>query len=218
MRDYSQDYPGFVNPPDAAYPQGSPKNATTDTAEDGTPVEEKWVGDVWGFLQSIMSEAGTSVNGQTESVSNPQLITAIKKICRENGSDFISKNNGAIKLAANGILWQTKDLSSASQTVGGSGWYRADGGNRVETDVTSQRASGVTYTNTTDYDIEVTVNNDGIAGGSINFVIDGVGTAAGPFSGQSGRLSITKTVKPGSTYAITFSISPLQQWRELRIN
>lgn len=79
MRNYSQDYPGFVNPPDAAFPQGSPKNATTDTAEDGTPVEEKWVGDLWGFLQSVMADAGETPNGQTESVSNPQVLNALKK-------------------------------------------------------------------------------------------------------------------------------------------
>ncbi|AUR82875.1 hypothetical protein NVP1029O_42 [Vibrio phage 1.029.O._10N.261.55.A7] len=79
MRNYSADYPGFVNPPDAAYPQGSPKNATTDTAEDGTPVEEKWVGDYWGLAQSAMAQAGDTPNGQTDSVSNPQILTAIQK-------------------------------------------------------------------------------------------------------------------------------------------
>jgi len=79
MRKYNEDYAGFVNPPDSANPYGSPKNATTDTAEDGTPVEEKWVGDVWGFLQSIMVDAGETPNGQTESVANPQVLNALKK-------------------------------------------------------------------------------------------------------------------------------------------
>jgi len=79
MRKYNEDYAGFVNPPDAAYPNGSPKNATTDTAEDGTPVEEKWVGDVWGFFQSIITEAGETPNGQTESAANPQILSALIK-------------------------------------------------------------------------------------------------------------------------------------------
>lgn len=79
MRNYGVDYPGFVNPPDSAYPYSSPKNATTDTSEDGTPVEEKWVGDVWGFFQSAVSQAGVTPNGQTESVANPQILSAIQK-------------------------------------------------------------------------------------------------------------------------------------------
>lgn len=83
MRNYSKDYPGFVNAPDAAYPQGSPKNATTDTAEDGTPVEQGWVADQWGFMQSVMYEAGDTPNEQSESVSNPQILTALKKITRK---------------------------------------------------------------------------------------------------------------------------------------
>lgn len=88
MRNYGVDYPGFVNPPDAAYPYSSPKNATTDTAEDGTPVEEKWVGDVWGFNQSVMSEAGVTPNGQTESVSNPQILTALKSVIESDGKTY----------------------------------------------------------------------------------------------------------------------------------
>lgn len=88
MRNYAQDYPGFVNPPDAAYPQGSPKNATTDTAEDGTPVEQGWVGDVWGFNQSIMAESGVAPNGQTESVSNPQILTALKNVISNDGKSY----------------------------------------------------------------------------------------------------------------------------------
>lgn len=80
MRNYGADYQGFVNPPDSAYPYSSPKNATTDTAEDGTPVEEKWVGDVWGFFQSIAAEAAVTPNGQTESVSNPQILSMLKSI------------------------------------------------------------------------------------------------------------------------------------------
>lgn len=83
MRNYSKDYPGFVNAPDAAYPQGSPKNATTDTAEDGTPVEQGWVADQWGFMQSVMHEAGDTPNEQSESVSNPQVLTALKKITKK---------------------------------------------------------------------------------------------------------------------------------------
>lgn len=86
MRNYAQDYPGFVNPPDDAYPQGSPKNATTDTAEDGTPVEQGWVGDVWGFFQSLASEGGVAPNGQTESLANPQLVDALKSVIRKTSA------------------------------------------------------------------------------------------------------------------------------------
>lgn len=79
MKKYNEDYSGFVNPPTAAYPYGSPKNATTDTAEDGTPVEAGWVSDAWGFFQSAVDEAGITPNGQAESVANPQILGALKK-------------------------------------------------------------------------------------------------------------------------------------------
>lgn len=97
MKKYSEDYPGFVNPPTDAYPYGSPKNATTDTSEDGTPVEAGWVSDVWGFIQSIVKEAGVVPNGNADSVANPQILSALKKVQENHAStytDIVYKASG----------------------------------------------------------------------------------------------------------------------------
>ena len=80
MINYGIKYAGFVNAPNAAYPWASAKNSTTDTSEDGYPIEEAGVNDVIGFHSSIMAEAGDAPNGQPDSVANPQLLGALKKV------------------------------------------------------------------------------------------------------------------------------------------
>ena len=59
----------------------------------------------------------------------------------------IEYGGGAAAFDENGALFVTTDLTSASATVGGSGWYRPDGNDRTYKDLTSSRIVGVTYTN-----------------------------------------------------------------------
>jgi hypothetical protein len=49
-----------ANPPDADYPQGSFKNASTPTATDGTPVEADWANDRLGFTDWLISKGGVT--------------------------------------------------------------------------------------------------------------------------------------------------------------
>ena len=114
MRNYSKDYPGFVNAPNAAYPQGSPKNATTDTAEDGTPVEQGWVADQWGFMQSVMHEAGDTPNEQSESVSNPQVLNALKKITNGIVTQVLSANGYTTYKSGKTEQWGLYTLNAKS--------------------------------------------------------------------------------------------------------
>ena len=139
MRNYGIDYPGFVNPPDQAYPYSSPKNATTDTAEDGTPVEEKWVGDVWGFFQSAVSEAGITPNGQTESVSNPQILSAIKKIA--NIASLSSRVGQKAEIHSSKIpdwLLKADGSNGISRTVDDALWAHASASGLVISQATKE--------------------------------------------------------------------------------
>lgn len=79
MINVSTVYPGKTAAPDAAYPQGSAQNITTPGDGIGTPLEEQWVNDVFGFFQAAINEAGITPNGTPDSVSNPQILNAVKR-------------------------------------------------------------------------------------------------------------------------------------------
>jgi hypothetical protein len=57
-----------TNPASAAYPEGSAKNVSTPGGVDGTPLDEKWLNDVWGVLQKILDVAGITPSGVADTV------------------------------------------------------------------------------------------------------------------------------------------------------
>lgn len=66
LLDYSITYTGGADAPSAAYPQGKMRNPSTEGAGDETPLEEKWVNDIQGFLQAILLNAGITPSDVVE--------------------------------------------------------------------------------------------------------------------------------------------------------
>lgn len=79
--DPSTKYPGQVDTTDASgYPHGRARNATELNDGTGTPLEEAWLSDDWGFKQALLAEAGLSPSGEPDKVGASQYLEAIRRI------------------------------------------------------------------------------------------------------------------------------------------
>jgi hypothetical protein len=73
-------YGSRANPPTSAYPDGSIKNESVpDVSNDGTPLDQDWGNDWEGAKQAILANGNETPNGAPDSVSNPQILDALKK-------------------------------------------------------------------------------------------------------------------------------------------
>ena len=77
---YSNRYPGRFNVPDANYPQGSFKDRSAPGAKDGSYLNKDWANDGLAFLQSMLSSAGITPNGNVDTVQSGQYYSAFKKL------------------------------------------------------------------------------------------------------------------------------------------
>lgn len=85
----SDEFGSRANPPSQAYPSGSLKDETNPgTSNDGSPLSSRVGNDFQGFMQSVLSEAGIDANGNPDSVENPQILNAIKKVQESHASTY----------------------------------------------------------------------------------------------------------------------------------
>lgn len=78
MIDPSTEYSGQIDTSDpTGYPYGKPKNVSVSGDGTGTPLEAKWLSDVFGLFQALMAEAGLTPSGTPDKVGASQLLTAI---------------------------------------------------------------------------------------------------------------------------------------------
>jgi hypothetical protein len=87
--DPSTKYPGQILTSDpVGYPYGRPRNESGTGARNGTPLEEAWVSDLWGFLQAILLQAGITPSGTADKVGASQYLEALEYIATH--TDFTS--------------------------------------------------------------------------------------------------------------------------------
>lgn len=130
----SDEFGSRANPPTQAYPSGSLKDETNPGASnDGSPLSSRVGNDFQGFMQSALSEAGIDANGNPDSVENPQILNAIKKVQESHASTYTdivykaSDGNSAVgnmiagvpveinigeRCSTGGTLWELKTKSS----------------------------------------------------------------------------------------------------------
>lgn len=72
-------YPGQIAT-DANYPHGKARNLTVEGDGSGTPFEQAWVNDLWGFQQALLAAAGITPSGTPDRVGASQYLDAIKAI------------------------------------------------------------------------------------------------------------------------------------------
>jgi hypothetical protein len=62
------------------YPQGAAQNITAPGDGTGTPLDKKWLNDVWGFLQSLLSAVGEAPSGTPDKVGASQYLDAARSV------------------------------------------------------------------------------------------------------------------------------------------
>lgn len=59
-------YPGQITPASTDYPYGSARDVSSPGAGDGTPVQQAWVNDWFGFQQRVLQAAGITPSGNPD--------------------------------------------------------------------------------------------------------------------------------------------------------
>lgn len=131
--DIASKYPGKSNAATAAYPFGSARNITTPGDGTGTPLEEAWLNDLFGFQQELLASSGAEPNGAPDEVGSSQYVDAIRYTTVGN-----VQNIGALRATEPGrrrAVWLNEHTSGG--VGGGLFYFDAD-------DTTSADDNGVT--------------------------------------------------------------------------
>jgi hypothetical protein len=79
------------------WPKKTKKNASGQNATDGTPYDKNIIDAPGGFYQAVMSEAGLTPNGESETAGASQILQALKIVVgNENhpiGSGYVQRFN-----------------------------------------------------------------------------------------------------------------------------
>lgn len=70
-------YPAQIITSDAGWPHGRPQNDSVPGDGSGTPLEEAWVSDLFGWQQALLSEAGITPSGDPDELSASQYMTSL---------------------------------------------------------------------------------------------------------------------------------------------
>ncbi|MCP4209811.1 MAG: hypothetical protein GY767_22610 [Shimia sp.] len=62
------------------YPQGAAQNITTPGDGKGTPFDFRWINDLWGLMQSLLSMGDKTPTGTPDKVGASQLFDAVREI------------------------------------------------------------------------------------------------------------------------------------------
>lgn len=73
-------YPAQVGPATGAYPHGVPRNVSAPSAGDGTPWEEAFVKDLYGFLSKLIDDAGIVHSGVADTALASQYLEALQAL------------------------------------------------------------------------------------------------------------------------------------------
>ena len=67
---------------DGGYPHGRARNELVPGDGIGTPLEERWVNDLWGFLQALLAAPASPIapNGTPDAVGSSQYLEAIQAL------------------------------------------------------------------------------------------------------------------------------------------
>lgn len=73
-------YPGQTITSDPGYPLGRARNVTVSGDGIGFPLEQTWVNDLFGLLQSLLIETGITPSGTADAVGASQYLTALQQM------------------------------------------------------------------------------------------------------------------------------------------
>jgi hypothetical protein len=120
-------YPGQVITGDPGFPHGKARNVLVLGDGTGTPLEEKWVNEHFGFLQGLLVAAGITPDGTPETASASQYVAAIRYLTKHisgnveiNGSlDVFDDVDFSQELSVFGLAKFWGGFTAAGGTING---------------------------------------------------------------------------------------------------
>lgn len=110
----STKYPGQIIITDPGYPLGRARNESAPGARNGTPLEEAWVNDLFGWQQALLAAAGLVATEVPDKVGGSQYLDAIKYVATHTPfADGIQMTGGAA------VLTGTASVSGLLTASGG---------------------------------------------------------------------------------------------------
>ena len=76
----AEKYPGKTAGKPAEYPLGKARNISSTGDGSGTPLEQAWVNDLFGFQQAILKAADIVASGAPDTAQNSQVLEAMRKL------------------------------------------------------------------------------------------------------------------------------------------
>lgn len=65
---------------DGAYPLGKARNSGSYHDGTGTPLEKRWLNDIWGFLQALLAAAELTASGDPDELGASQYLDAVRVV------------------------------------------------------------------------------------------------------------------------------------------
>lgn len=97
-------YPGQVLTGDPGYPYGKARNITVPGDGTGTPWEEKWVNDQFGFQQQLLNSGGKVPSGVPDAVGASDYEYAITQISKQAAHRIAVAGHAAFNPATSSFL------------------------------------------------------------------------------------------------------------------
>lgn len=135
-------YPGQTTAPSADYPYGGARNQSVLGDNTGTPLEADLVNDIWGFHQSLLSEAGISPSGDPETAQDSQYLEALSEIFQRRDTGFQLTNVRVLTTADNGASPYVPPAGVRALRIIAIGGGGAGGGNASTTASTASVGAG----------------------------------------------------------------------------
>lgn len=187
-------YPGQITPSSTDYPYGSARDVSSPGAGDGTPVQQAWVNDWFGFQQAAMQAAGITPSGNPDSATSSDVLNAIRTLSQNRSQSFFTGGSFTVPPGVTSIY-----ISAAAGGGGGGSGATNNGGQSSLVGGGGGGGGGAgqsiykkAYTVTPGQIIDITVGSGGEGG-------VGSTAGAGKFGGNGGATVIGTliTLAPG---------------------
>jgi hypothetical protein len=66
------------------FPETEAKNSTAGNTRDGTHFNKLFAGDIWGFFQAVLSQAGLTPSGNVDKFDDSQILDGLKSVTASN--------------------------------------------------------------------------------------------------------------------------------------
>lgn len=130
-----QQYPDKTTPASADYPFGQARNVTTPGDGTGTPLEQAWVNDLFGWQQALLTEAGITPSGVPDTARNSQHLDALRALFADTQDlagilTRLTALEGKVyeDISVNQLLWVEQHFATAAEVAAWKGygtWERA---------------------------------------------------------------------------------------------